>query len=493
MGAGPGHGAPPAAEREQLRVLAAAIKRAGFPLEQLWLRYLALGGDAGPVEIEAYLQDLMSLPTVQRDMLAQAVNERLDELGWTSRVPFLRAVAEAIPPGEGALDALTGLLDGSRRAPPERLPALAAAAGRALGVRVEIYLVDDDQRRLVPLRPRSSPALRWFAVDGTAGGRAYRTGDMVAADTGVRDPARLWVPLLDGLHRLGVLDVLPIDASVADPRMLEHCRWLAAALGRLITAAAARGDALDGACRPSAAAPVGDLVRRLLPPLTAGTETFVVAGMVLPGANGGGDAFDYSLSETAATFAIFQSMTPVGAAGIVTAAALGAYRTARREGLRLPDQARLIDRAVSAQQTGAVVTGVLGALDLHTGRLHYLLAGHPPPRLCRDGTVVGALRGGRRPALGVGGAGGRAGVATLRAGDLLALHTGGVTSVRNRDGAALGDDGFTALLAEEAAAGRPPPEVARRLIHRVVDHQHGTREEDAAVLLACWQGAGVSV
>ncbi len=492
MGAGPGPVPPPAAEQQQLRAVTAAVERAGLPLEQLWLRYFALGGDAGPVEIEAHLQGLMRLPTLQRDMLAQAVNERLDELNWTSRVPYLRTVAEVIAPGEGAVRALAGLLEGSRRAPPERLPALAAAAGQELGLRVEIYLVEDDQRRLVPLRVRGSPPSRWLAVDDTPGGRAYRTGDMVAADAVGQDPSRLWVPLLDGLHRLGVLGVHPVGASLGDPRVREHCRWLAAVLGGLITAAAARGDALDGIRRPSAA-PVADLVRGLLPPLTAGTETFVVAGMVLPGASGGGDAFDYGLSEAAATFAIFQSVSPVGPAGIATATALAAYRSARREGLRLPDQARVIDRAVAAVVTGAEVTGVLGALDLHTGRLHYLLAGHPPPRLCRNGTVVAVLSGGRRPALGAGDSGGRAGVATLRAGDWLVLHTGGVTAVRDRDGAALGDDGFTALVAEEAAAGRSPPEVARRLIHRAVDHQYDSREDDAAVLVACWQGAVASL
>lgn len=64
-----------------------AITSAGLPLEELWMRYFALGGDAGLVEVEAYLNGLMRLSSLQHDMLAQAINERLNELG-PPRAPY---------------------------------------------------------------------------------------------------------------------------------------------------------------------------------------------------------------------------------------------------------------------------------------------------------------------------------------------------------------------------------------------------------------------
>src|SRR5204862_1413319 len=118
-------------ENEQRKELNVVYRRADLALEQLWVRYFGLGGTAVLVEVEAYLHGLMSLPSLQRDMLAHAVNERLDELTWRHRVPYSRTVRRG-GPVEGPLAALVTLLDGMRLAPPERLPAIAAVAGRSL-------------------------------------------------------------------------------------------------------------------------------------------------------------------------------------------------------------------------------------------------------------------------------------------------------------------------------------------------------------------------
>ena len=67
--------------------LAEAFAASQLTVEELWLRYFALGGDAGKVEIEAYLAGLMPLPSLQHNILAHAINERLDELG-PRRAPY---------------------------------------------------------------------------------------------------------------------------------------------------------------------------------------------------------------------------------------------------------------------------------------------------------------------------------------------------------------------------------------------------------------------
>lgn len=67
-------------EPEQRRRLRAAMKAADIPASELWLKYFSLSGDAGEYEVEAYLQGLLSLPPVQRDLLALAANELIDDL-----------------------------------------------------------------------------------------------------------------------------------------------------------------------------------------------------------------------------------------------------------------------------------------------------------------------------------------------------------------------------------------------------------------------------
>lgn len=73
---------------EHQRQLARAFAGSKLTVEELWLRYFALGGDAGKVEIEAYLSQLMPLPSLQHNVLAHAINERLDELGPPERAPY---------------------------------------------------------------------------------------------------------------------------------------------------------------------------------------------------------------------------------------------------------------------------------------------------------------------------------------------------------------------------------------------------------------------
>jgi hypothetical protein len=69
-------------DEEQRSAVRAALERADLTLEELWTRYFALGGEADLMEVEGFLVGLMDLSPLQRDMLAHAVNERLDELTW---------------------------------------------------------------------------------------------------------------------------------------------------------------------------------------------------------------------------------------------------------------------------------------------------------------------------------------------------------------------------------------------------------------------------
>jgi hypothetical protein len=58
----------------------AAFEASRLTAAELWLRYFALGGVASELEVDAYLNGAIALPAIQHDMLAHAINERLNEI-----------------------------------------------------------------------------------------------------------------------------------------------------------------------------------------------------------------------------------------------------------------------------------------------------------------------------------------------------------------------------------------------------------------------------
>jgi hypothetical protein len=472
--------------RERSSPLQVSWEHADLSLEQLWVRYFALGGDADLVDVEAHLANLHSLPAEQHDMLAHAINERLDEVLARHRVPYSRAIRSRTPT-TGPLAALVSLITGSGPAPPEKLPSLAVEAGRTLGVELAVYLIDQEQRRLVRMPADGTPGGARLNVEGTLAGRAFRTVQVLSSDRG--DQPRLWVPLLDGADRLGVLEFgLSSPADLYDPALRDQCRWLSSLLGHLIASKEPYGDDLQRCRLSQPRTPSAELIWQQLPPLTAATDAFTLAGSLEPSYDVGGDAFDYALSARTVSVAIFDAVGHGLQAGLVTSAALAGYRSARRDSRGVYAQARTIDDALAAGgfPGGTFVTGVLGELDIASGRLRYVNAGHPPPLLVRDGRVIRELSRGRRLPFGLETQELTIGEEYLQPGDWLALYTDGIVEARNAAGDWFGEDRLIEMLTHEVAAGQPPPETVRRLNQAVLAHQEGLLQDDASILLACW-------
>lgn len=465
----------------QRRSLSRAFQHAQLGVDQLWRRYFALGGDASPDEIDSYVNDHGELPTEQRDLLAHAVNERLDELPGAQRATYSRKIRTTTP-HDAPLAALVNLLEDAELAPPERLASALTTAGRELGVRAVAYLVDYDQLALHPIL-EDGPS---FGVDSTLPGRAFQQARMLPAEG---DPPILWVPLLDGVERLGVIAVEVDDVvDLYEPGLRAQCRWLSLLLGHLITLLNQYGDGLDRIRLRVPRSVSGELIWSLLPPLTSGVDTFVISGVLEPCYDVGGDAFDYSLTETTASLLIIDAVGHDLSSGLIAATAIAAYRSARHAGHGLYEQVRTIDEEVQQQfgDRSAFVTAVLAELDLATGHLRYVNAGHPPPMIMRGGKVGRPLSAGRRPPLGIGPTDLTIGEESLQPEDWLVLHTDGITEARDHSGEFFGDDRLADFLQREAAAGHPPPETVRRLIKAVLTHQDGKIQDDATVLLARW-------
>lgn len=88
------------------RHMDAARAHAGLTVQDVWLRYVALGGTGDAFDLDGYLQGVVPLEAFQQDVLAQALNEALTDVCQAYRVP-LSAPAE--PAGDE--DHLRGLVE----------------------------------------------------------------------------------------------------------------------------------------------------------------------------------------------------------------------------------------------------------------------------------------------------------------------------------------------------------------------------------------------
>jgi hypothetical protein len=474
---------------DQRRLLQESAQRTGLPLEQLWLRYFALGGSCGLIEVEAHLHGMMPLPAYECDMLAHATTERLDELDDEPQRAESRPARPAPVRGDDGA-ALVSLLRHARCATPDQLGEIAVQAGRALGADLVVYLIDHDQALLVPVPSPVSAGRAPLDVDATLAGRVYRSGQVLPLHSGSRP--HLLVPLRDGVDRLGVLDLLPDNRfDVGDPTLHERMSWLASLLSALVVSLDAIGDGVEVVRRQRSRSPAAELLRALVPPATAGTSNLQLAAWIAPAAHAGGDAYDYDFDRDTVTFAIYDAMGHGFGSGLVAAAALAASRSARRDGAALQEQLAAADAVVAEHfDDSTFLTAFLGLLDLRTGSLRYVRAGHAPPLLLRQGQVVKTLGDGSRLPVGLSAprSSTRLGTASLHPGDWVVLSTDGVTEARDPNGAFFGEARLVDYVTREIASGHPPPETGRRLAQAVMSHQQGTLQDDATIMLLRWDG-----
>jgi hypothetical protein len=377
---------------------------------------------------------------------------------------------------------LADLLDRSRLCTGDQLPGEINAAVRPLGIAMTVYLVDHEQRRLHPVVEAGQPAPPAVPVDDGPPGRAYRQV------TKVPDADRLWIAMVDGTERLGVVEVaVPAGSPAAGhPDLPRRCANLVGLIGHLVATKTSYGDGLTVVRRSRPMTPAAELLHDLMPPLTFSCRRMVVSAVLEPAYECGGDAFDYAATGTRAWLAVLDAMGRGLRAGLGGAVALAALRAARRAGEPVGDMAGSADAALTGQFADLrFVTAVLVDLDLDTGRLRYLNAGHPEPLVLRAGKVVRTLPEARQLPLGLGGD--RTDVAedVLDPGDRLLIYTDGVTDARGSGGPALGFDRLVDLV-ERVPSDLPTPEALRVLTHAVLARHDGPPGDDVTLMLVEW-------
>jgi hypothetical protein len=389
---------------------------------------------------------------------------------------------------------LAQIIDAGHLATGEQLSTMVDRAVREMGLTADVLMVDLAQHALTPVRPEPGGEV---AVSGTMAGRAYQLGEILAA-TDDRGRA-LWVPMLDGADRAGVvrigLDGVP-DAGVEDGPLLRRWVWtLAGLVGHLVMTKVVYSDRLRRWRSGGPLSLPSELLWQLVPPRTFATERVVVSAILEPHDQVAGDAYDYNVEGDVVDLAVFDATGHDIRAGVTTALAITAIRNARRAGEKdLVAIAAWADAFISAQPGPLqFTTAVLARLDTATGVLEYVLAGHPPPLLIRHGKVVKELTAPPRPPLGVTVAGGLPTAVEreqLEPGDRLLLYSDGVTEARDADGVFFGEQRLVELAEHAVAAELSAPETLRRLGAAVMEHQGGRLQDDATLLLIDWSAGG---
>jgi serine phosphatase RsbU (regulator of sigma subunit) len=404
--------------------------------------------------------------------------------------PIDEPTDDALPVAYAA--ALDTVLRRAHLMAPDQMPALAAEGARLLGAATAvIWLVDYEQAALGSLLGLAGAPRAHLSVDGSVAGRAFRAVELVETDAA--DGRRLWVPLLAGVERLGVLEVaVPGDGTPLPEDLRQAFSELAHLLAVLLVSNSAYTDHYEWFRRNQAMVLPAEMQHRLLPPLTFGTSRVVISGLLAPAYEVGGDAFDYALNGNVAHVAVFDAVGHGLQASLLAHLAVSCYRNSRRAGLDLSHAAAMIDSALDEMFGGErFVTALLGQLDIDSGVFRWINAGHPAAMLLRGAQVVKELEGEPSLPLGLNNLSGD-GISfpvsseSLQPGDRLLLLTDGVDEARTEDGEFFGRTRLAEFAAREAASGLATPEVMRRLLQAILRHQTGQLQDDATTLFVEW-------
>lgn len=400
-----------------------------------------------------------------------------------------------------AEQAFDHLLTSAHLAAAYQLPRLFTEAAAILGAAdPQIYLADLQQSALVPFVEERGPgldrAVEPLGIDATVAGRAYQLVE-VLTQSGENGSPRVWLPLLNGTERLGVVGVALDEAQLAglDGLLGNRLRTLAALLADLLVTKTAYSDTIVRLRRQAEMGLAAELQWSLLPPLTFAGGAVTIAGALEPAYEVAGDTLDYAVDWGHATAAVFDGMGHGVRSSQLATIAVAAYRNARRSGAGLLATTTAVHEALMSAFGGVVfATGNLVDLDTETGMLSWINAGHPHPLLLRDNKMVKTLSCVPAPPLGL-----RLPRDVVRAdftvceerlepGDQVLLHTDGVTEARAPNGEFFGEQRLADLLTRNLAAGLPAPETMRRVVRALLDHQQSQLTDDATLLLLEWRG-----
>lgn len=392
----------------------------------------------------------------------------------------------AIDRSEGFGERLLGMLiDRAHEMPPQLIAPLVAEEIAVIGGRdVTVWLQDYDQVMLMPLPGRGLLVEPAVPIDGSLAGRAF-LGDGLVEQV-VEGGVRVFVPLLDGTDRVGVL---AFTADSWDDHDRRLARRLAGLLADVLVTKGMYTDRFFQARRRQPMSLSAEMQWALLPPLIMTTPQVAVAGILEPAYKVAGDSFDYALNDTSLHLAIIDAMGHGLDAAVIASVTIAAYRHARRGDVDLRDVYAAMDVAIAGQfGDERFVTVQMAHLDVTTGRLQWVNAGHPHPLLLRGHRVIRALDSPTTLPVGFGGAEPLITEEALERGDRVLFYTDGITEEHMAGGELFGEDRLIEVLEQVARDSEPVQETVRRLSHELKRARGEVTHDDATLFLLEWRG-----
>ena len=387
---------------------------------------------------------------------------------------------------EGFGEQLLGaLLDRAHQMLPQLIaPLVAEEAARIGGRDVCILLQDYGQRVLRPLPGSGLVAAKPERIDGSVAGRAFLR--MTVVEQQQADGIRIYLPLRDGSDEAGVL-ALTVDTVDEDDRRL--LRRFAGLVAGLLVTKNSYTDQFIQARRGEPMTLAAEIQWALLPPMTMITPHVALAGVLEPAYGVAGDSFDYAINDNVVHLAVIDAMGHGLNAALLATLAIGAYRHARRANVGLADLYGLMDAAIDEQfGPDQFVTAQMMRLDIATGYLQWVNAGHPAPLLIRDRRVVRVLENPGTLPVGFGGATPQISEQVLRRGDRVLFFTDGAIEEHKPGGEQFGQERLIEFVERAGRVGEGVQEMVRSLSHSLTRARGGATTDDATLFLVEWRG-----
>lgn len=298
--------------------------------------------------------------------------------------------------------------------PVEAVDAVARELGLAFGaVAVSFLITDFSGRALVRLahvplssepaggtgglesgeRRENEESATVLPFDGGVREQAVRTQTIQVVAPGDAggggDSAGLWLvlaPVTERGEAIGLLELyLPAEPG---SDVVTELGQVAHLLAFVLIANRRHTDLFEWGQRSRDFTLSAEIQQRLLPDArTCEAAAFTLAGWLEPAASIGGDTFDYSLARDSLHLSMTDAMGHGVEAALTASVCLGSLRGGRRRGLSLVDQARETNSALCEHAAPRAhddfVTGLLGRIELQTGVLEIVNAGHVSPYLFR--------------------------------------------------------------------------------------------------------------
>jgi serine phosphatase RsbU (regulator of sigma subunit) len=322
----------------------------------------------------------------------------------------------AMPRTRGFVD-FAGVLQAAEAASPlNALTAVTRELGALFGARAVSFLIADlSGRALVRLahvtwesavdvghaddqeRRETEESATVLPFDGGTFEQALRTQQVqvITPGTIVDGASLVWwqvvAPVTERGETIGVLDLRLPDEP--DGQAIDDIARLAHLLAFIVIANRRHTDLFEWGQRSRQFSLSAEIQQRLLPQArTCEAAAFTLSGWLEPAASIGGDTFDYTLARDVLHVSLTDAMGHGVAAALTASVSTASLRNSRREGANLHAQANDTNVAVrdlaEMREGDDFVTGIIGRLDLNTGQLELVNAGHVAPYLARGGQVT---------------------------------------------------------------------------------------------------------